>query len=86
MASKELKGRYDAIFDTLEKDKKELLKKLKKVTGSSDCEKELLTIFDTESTIYEILDTHFDEILQTNETYKFKYHDIFDDKKFFRQK
>lgn len=81
MASKELKREYDNIFKSLEKDKNELIKKLKKRTGSSDCEKELMQIFNSENTFYEILSNHFNEILESKEKYEFEYHDVFDDKK-----
>ena len=81
MASKELKKEHDNIFKSLEKDKNELIKKLKKITGSSDCEKELMQIFNSENTFYEILSNHFNEILESKEKYEFEYHDVFDDKK-----
>lgn len=81
MASKELKKEYDNIFKSLEKDKNELVKKLKKRTGSSDCKKELMQIFNSENTFYEILSNHFNEILESKEKYEFEYHDVFDDKK-----
>lgn len=80
MASGELKSRYDSIFKTLEKAKSELIKQLKKRTGSSDCEKELMQIFKQENTFYEILSNHFDEIKESKEKYNFEYHDVFDDK------
>lgn len=67
MASKELKKEYDNIFKSLEKDKNELTKKLKKITGSSDCEKELMQIFNSENTFYEILSNYFNEILESKE-------------------
>lgn len=81
MASKELKKEYDNIFKSLEKEKNELIKKLKKRTGSSDCEKELMQIFNSENTFYEILSNYFNEISESKEKYDFEYHDIFDDKK-----
>ena len=81
MASKELKKEYDNIFKSLEKDKNELIKKLKKITGSSDCEKELMQIFNSENTFYKILSNYFNEILESKEKYEFEYHDVFDDKK-----
>ena len=81
MASKELKKEYDNIFKSLEKEKSELIKKLKKRTGSSDCEKELMQIFNSENTFYEILSNYFNEIAESKEKYDFEYHDIFDDKK-----
>lgn len=80
MASKELKKQYDEIITSLDKDKKELLKKLKNLTGSSDCEKELLKIFENQSTFYEIISQHLNEITKAKQEYQFKYHDIFDDK------
>ncbi len=79
MASASLKDEYDSIIKTLEKKKKNLIATIKKDTGSSDCEKEILQIFPNQN-FYEIIDSHFDEIEKIQEVYTFKYHDIFDDK------
>ena len=45
MASPKLKKEYDEIFSELDKQKKSLLKSLKKYTGSYDSEKEILKIY-----------------------------------------
>ncbi|TKX30434.1 hypothetical protein [Campylobacter aviculae] len=79
MASPKLKKEYDEIFSQLDKQKKSLLKSLKKYTGSSDCEKEILKIFSNKN-FYQILSDNIDFIKETKENYEFKYHDIFDDK------
>lgn len=81
MASKELKKEYDNIFKSLEKEKSELIKKLKKRTGSSDYEKELMQIFNSENTFYEILSNYFNEIAESKEKYDFEYHDYLTIKK-----
>ena len=79
MASPKLKKEYDEIFSELDKQKKSLLKSLKKYTGSSDCEKEILKIFSNKN-LYQILSDNIDFIREVKENYEFKYHDIFDDK------
>lgn len=79
MASPKLKKEYDKIFSELDKQKKSLLKSLKKYTGSADCEKEILKIFSNKN-FYQILSDNIDSIKEIKENYKFKYHDIFDDK------
>ncbi|MCR6576888.1 hypothetical protein [Campylobacter insulaenigrae] len=79
IASASLKDEYDSIVKNLEKKKKDLIATIKKDTGSSDCEKEILQIFPNQN-FYEIVDSHFDEIEKIQEVYTFKYHDIFDDK------
>lgn len=79
MASPKLKKEYDEIFSELDKQKKSLLKSLKKYTGSSDCEKEILKIFSNKN-LYQILSDNIDFIKEGKENYEFKYHDIFDDK------
>lgn len=79
MASPKLKKEYDEIFSELDKQKKSLLKSLKKYTGSSDCEKEILKIFSNKN-LYQILSDNIDFIKEVKENYEFKYHDIFDDK------
>ncbi|EPB6135851.1 hypothetical protein ACRQT0_001287 [Campylobacter jejuni] len=79
MASPKLKKEYDEIFSELDKQKKSLLKSLKKYTGSSDCEKEILKIFSNKN-LYQILSDNIDLIKEVKENYEFKYHDIFDDK------
>ncbi|HEB8233552.1 TPA: hypothetical protein R0845_001455 [Campylobacter jejuni] len=79
MASSKLKKEYDEIFSELDKQKKSLLKSLKKYTGSSDCEKEILKIFSNKN-LYQILSDNIDFIKEVKENYEFKYHDIFDDK------
>lgn len=79
MASPKLKKEYDEIFSELDQQKKSLLKSLKKYTGSSDCEKEILKIFSNKN-FYQILSDNIESIRETRENYKFKYHHIFDDK------
>lgn len=80
MASEELKREYDNIFNILDKKKKDLIKKIKAIAGSSDCEKEMLEIFNYNGSFYEILAQNFSNIAQETKSYDFSYHDIFDDK------
>lgn len=83
VVKKELKDRYDEIYQDLENAQKEFIKKLKIVSQSTDCESEFIetfkknpkeTFFDLIVKIYPKLDNSVDI------DYKFKYNDIFDKK------
>lgn len=83
VVKKELKDRYDEIYQDLENAQKEFIKKLKIVSQSTDCESEFIetfkenpkeTFFDLIAKIYPKLDNSVDI------DYKFKYNDIFDKK------
>lgn len=82
LASKELKKRYDDIYTELNKNKINFIKKLKNVSQSNDCEKELVDTF------LQIDDKKFFEtLLSLNSSLKenfikidFKYNDVFDSK------
>lgn len=82
IASKDLKERYDAIYNDLEYQKTEFVKKLKAVSQSSDCEGEILGAFSESGR-----ESFFDVIVRASEhlsdkfnKYEFKYNDIFDKK------
>ena len=80
LAKEELKERYDAIYNFLDREKKNFITALKRISGSSDCEAELESVFLTEDV------TNFFEILLSlqkdlNGNYfkpDFKYNDVFD--------
>lgn len=80
LAKEELKERYDAIYNFLDREKKNFITALKRISGSSDCEAELESVFLTEDV------TNFFEILLSlqkdlNDNYfkpDFKYNDVFD--------
>ena len=81
LVSKKLKEEFDAIYSVLEKRKKDLLERLKKISKSSDCEKEFYDTFEKESedTFYTCIERLESEILKgQNCVYDFKYNVIFD--------
>lgn len=66
LVSKKLKEEFDAIYSVLEKRKKDLLERLKKISKSSDCEKEFYDTFEKESedTFYTCIERLESEILK----------------------
>ena len=82
IASKDLKEKYDLIYDELNNAKSELLKKLKVISKSNDCEGEYIGSFRKTSndSFLEILKQHITELKNDNSTISFKYNDVFDTK------
>lgn len=82
IASKELKERYDNIYTELNNAKNELLKKLKAISQSSDCEGEYITTFnqDKNSSFFGVLSKHVHELNDEADKVSFKYNSIFDTK------
>lgn len=82
IASRELKDQYDAIYIELEKVKDELLKKLKHISSSSDCEGEYVSTFNQNNSynFYEILSNNIDTLKDEFEKVPFKYNHVFDTK------
>lgn len=82
IASKELKEQYDVIYSELNIAKTELLKKLKSISQSSDCEGEYVGTFrkDESSNFFEILSTHANELQDDASKISFKYNSVFDSK------
>jgi len=82
IASKELKEQYDVIYSELNTAKTELLKKLKAISQSSDCEGEYVGTFrkDENSNFFEILSNHVNELKEDFTKISFKYNSVFDSK------
>jgi hypothetical protein len=81
IASKELKERYDKIYNDLDLQKSEFIKKLKIVSSSTDCETEFLNTFSTSNySFYESLESISDQLDNEFPKYDFKYNDVFDKK------
>jgi len=80
LASRELKEKYDAIYNSLFEKKKALIDRLGVVSMSSNCEEELVETFQITSkdTIFTILDNLSKEVTDGIQSYDFKYNDIFD--------
>ena len=82
LASKDLKARYDNIYNNLTKEKDALMSKLKNVSQSTDCEKEILETFkqNNNENIFSILEKIASELDKPNVFYSFRYNDVFDKK------
>ena len=82
LASKELKNRYDDIYNKLTKEKDALMSKLKSVSQSTDCEKEIIETFkqNNNESIFSILEKIALELERPNIFYSFRYNDVFDKK------
>lgn len=80
LASAELKQKYENIYARLNKEKDALISKLKTVTLSTDCEKEIIDAFssDDNDTIFNILEKIYGLCSSDKYCYKFRYNDIFD--------
>lgn len=82
IASKELKEQYDVIYTELDTAKTELLKKLKAISQSSDCEGEYVGTFKEEENynFFEVLLNHVPELQDDAPKISFKYNSVFDSK------
>lgn len=80
LASTELKQRYEIIYAQLNKEKDALISKLKTLSLSTDCEKEIIDAFSfsDSDTIFSILEKVYGLCSSDKYCYKFKYNDIFD--------
>lgn len=82
LASKDLKKEYDEIYKELNDQKNEFLKKLKIISKSTDCEKEILTTFQniSEESFFEILLEIKNFLTEDYRKIDFRYNDVFDSK------
>lgn len=82
IASKELKDQYDEIYSELNSAKTDLLKKLKNISQSSDCEGEYIGAFNEEGNVnfFEVLSNHLEELQEDAPKISFKYNSVFDSK------
>ncbi len=81
IASKELKKRYDEIYQDLDKSKSDFIKKLKSVSQSSDCENEFIETFHTDQqSFFESLETIITILDKQVTKFDFRYNDVFDKK------
>ena len=81
LVKNDLKKEYDAIYDKLEKEENEFIKKLKKTSLSTDCKIEIINTFqeNDKETFLDILEKVLPLLnisLQNN--HNFRYNDIFD--------
>lgn len=84
LANKEIRQQYVDIFKELDDEKKSALSPLKRITGSSNYEQEIIDSFSDPGTkkrsIFEVLATIIDDVKQSNSTFDFVYNHIFDPK------
>lgn len=84
LANQEIRQQYVDIFKELDNEKKSVLSPLKKITGSSNYEQEIIDAFSDPGTkklsIFEVLATIIDDVKQSNSTFDFIYNHIFDPK------
>lgn len=82
IASKDLKKKYDAIYTQLTAKKDDYIKKLKKVSQSTDCENEFVNAHASmeKDTFFELLATISKSLVAKPEIYAFRYNDVFDKK------
>ena len=82
LVNEKLKKEYQEIYTKLQSEKDSFITKLKKISGSSDCEAELISTFSTvdqPNSIYEILQRAASIIDgKKYQVYDFKYNDVFD--------
>ena len=84
LANKEIRQQYVDIFKELDDEKKSALSPLKRITGSSNYEQEIIDAFSDPGTkkrsIFEVLATIIDDVKQSNSTFDFVYNHVFDPK------
>jgi len=81
IANADLKKRHDSIYADLDKNKNDFIKKLKKVSQSTDCESEFISTFeDGKGSFYTALLSIVDKLRDKCQKYDFRYNDVFDKK------
>lgn len=82
LASKDLKKEYDEIYKELNSQKVEFIRRLKTISQSSDCEKEVMNTFSNISNLsfFEIIFSLKDRLEENYKKVEFKYNDVFDAK------
>ncbi|MDQ1095859.1 MULTISPECIES: hypothetical protein [Chryseobacterium] len=82
IARKELKEKYDQIYSELNTAKAELLKKLKAISKSTDCEVEYMGTFsnDSDKNFFDVLSSNVDQLTEDSDKVTFKYNTVFDTK------
>ena len=81
LADEDTRNEYLAIYDEIESLKKSTVSGLKKISGSSNYEKEIIESFSNlgKENIFEIFEAILDDIKSSKDTFKIrKYNDVFD--------
>lgn len=82
IASKDLKERYESAYDELNNSKSDLIKKLKSISKSNNCEEEYVGTFreNYNENFIEILQKKVDDLTDDSDKIRFRYNDVFDPK------
>jgi hypothetical protein len=80
LANEKTKKEYLAIFNEIESLKKSFLPGLKKISGSSNYESEIVEAFSNlnKKNIFEIFESILNNIEASKDSFKFRYNDVFD--------
>lgn len=80
LANKETREKYLAIYKEIEDLKKAVLPSLKKISGSSNYEEEILSTFShlKKQNIFEIFDQIIPQVKSSKDKFNFKYNEVFD--------
>lgn len=80
LSDEEARKNYMAIYKDLDSTKKKLIKNLKQITASSNCEAEIIEAFSclSKPNIFEIFDAIEDQITHSKFQVSFRYNEIFD--------
>lgn len=80
LADENTRNEYLAIYNEIESLKKSTIASLKKISGSSNYETEIVESFSVlgKENIFEIFDAILDNIKDSKNTFNFKYNDVFD--------
>lgn len=80
LARKDLKAEYDSIYKEIYGVQQAFIAKLKSISQSTDCEKEIIATFKTSDndSFLDCLEKIKDKIKEGNIVFNFKYNDIFD--------
>lgn len=80
LADEKTRKEYLKIYNEIESSKKSTISGLKKISGSSNYEPEIMETFSylNKRNIFEIFDSILGNIKSSSESFKFKYNDVFD--------
>jgi len=81
LANEDIRKEYHEIYKELDSAKQSLIKNLKRISKSTNCEAELITAFHSgDKGIFEVFTAIDDSIKKSQESFNFKYNEVFDPK------
>lgn len=79
LANEDIKKEYLTIYKELDSSKELLLKKIKKISQSTNCEAEIINTFSSgKRSIFEIFTNIIDDVKKSKEIFSFRYNHVFD--------